>query len=202
MRAWKITTRISGVLALTMLVGILGGGFLYQRLRSVASSYERLFDHNVQDQDLSRVMQLTFKKQVQEWKDLLLRGQDPQALQTYSAAFHQQGASLREIAERLKRSIDDGHASRLLDEFVQAHDAMMAKYNTSLAAFTASNGTGQAAADAMVKGQDRAPTDLIHSGNRRHVAQQFSPVFNWSIGRQQCAGALVAPHGSLSCVLL
>jgi methyl-accepting chemotaxis protein/methyl-accepting chemotaxis protein-1 (serine sensor receptor) len=157
----KITTRIWAILALTMLVGAAGGGFLYLRLQSVASSYEVLFDRNVRDQDLSRVMQLTFKKEVQEWKDLLLRGQDPQALQKYSEAFHQQAGLVREVAGRLKASIDDQRAVALLAQFMEAHDAMLAKYDTSLAAFAASNGAGQAAADAMVKGQDRAPTDLI-----------------------------------------
>ena len=60
METWKINTRIWGILALTMLVGASGGGFLYLRLQSVASSYEILFDRDVRDQDLSRVMQLTF----------------------------------------------------------------------------------------------------------------------------------------------
>src|ERR1017187_5415370 len=174
METWKINTRIWGILALTMLVGASGGGFLYLRLQSVASSYEILFDRDVGDQDLSRVMQLTFKKQVQEWKDVLLRGQDPQALQKYSAAFHQQGASVREVAGRLKGSIRDERAIGLLEQFMLAHDAMMTKYDASLAAFTASGGVGRAAADALVKGQDRAPTDLIDqvvdSLSRRTVA--------------------------------
>ena len=60
MGTWKINTRIWGILALTMLVGGCGGGFLYLRLQKVASSYEILFDRDVRDQDLSRVMQLTF----------------------------------------------------------------------------------------------------------------------------------------------
>ena len=68
---------------------------------------------------------------------------------------------VKQTAERLKGSISDDRAIGLLGEFVTAHDAMMVKYDASLAAFAASNGTGQAAADAMVKGQDRAPTDLI-----------------------------------------
>jgi methyl-accepting chemotaxis protein len=195
MKAWKITARIWGVLALTMLVGASGGGFLYLRLQSVASSYERLFDRNVQDQDLSRVMQLTFKKEVQEWKDLLLRGQDPQAFQRYSTAFHQQVASVREIAGRLKGSIDDDRAIGLLGQFMQANDAMIAKYDASMAAFAASNGAGQAAADAMVKGQDRAPTDLIDQiveSLSKHTASQRQAIANslWMFGLALCFAML------------
>jgi methyl-accepting chemotaxis protein len=161
MTNWKITSRIWGILGLTLLIGALSAGFLYVRLNAVVSAYERLFDQNVRDQDLSRVMQVTFKKQVQEWKDTLLRGKDPEALRKYSGAFHQESDVIRAIAQRLKNSIDDDHARQLLDQFLNAHQVMMVKYDAALAAFTASGGTEQAAADSMVKGQDRAPTDLI-----------------------------------------
>ncbi len=161
MTNWKITTRIWGILGLTLLTGALSAGFLYIRLNTVVSAYERLFDHNVRDEDQSRVMQVTFKKQVQEWKDTLLRGHDPEALKKYGGAFHQESDAIREIAQRLKSSIDDDHARQLLDQFVDAHQVMMSKYDAALAAFGASGGAEQAAADAMVKGQDRAPTDFI-----------------------------------------
>lgn len=161
MQRWKITSRIWGVIVLTLLTGASSAGFLYLRLNTVASAYERLFDKNVQDQDLSRVMQVTFKKQVQEWKDTLLRGHDPSALQKYSGAFHQESDAIHEIAGRLKDSMDDDRARLLLDRFTEAHQAMMTRYDTALAAFAASGGMDVAAADAMVKGQDRAPTDLI-----------------------------------------
>jgi methyl-accepting chemotaxis protein len=205
MRAWKITTKIWGILGLTMLVGAAGGGFLFLRLQNIVGAYERLFDQNVRDQDLSRVMQLTFKKQVQEWKDVLLRGQDPQALQKYSTAFHQDAALVKETAVRLKASITDDHAIGLLGEFVVAHDAMMGKYDASLAAFAASNGTGQAAADAMVKGQDRAPTDLIDQvveSLSRHTASKRQAITNslWVFGL--AIGLALAAVGTLSAIVL
>jgi methyl-accepting chemotaxis protein/methyl-accepting chemotaxis protein-1 (serine sensor receptor) len=142
-------------------MGALASGFLVIRLNSVVASYERLFDRNVRDQDLSRVMQVTFKKQVQEWKDTLLRGRDTEALKKYSGSFHQESDVIRDIAQRLKSTMDDEHSMQLLDRFMLAHQEMMGRYDAALAAFVASGGADQAAADAMVKGQDRAPTDLI-----------------------------------------
>ena len=161
MKTWKITTRIWAVLAMGVMVGIGAAGFLFQRLETVASSYERLFDRNVKEQDQARVLQVTFKKQVQEWKDMLLRGKDPASLKNYGNAFHQEAAVVRELADGLKHTIDDEKAVQLLDRFVEAHQAMMTKYDAAIAVFAASKGSKQAAADAMVKGQDRAPTDLV-----------------------------------------
>jgi methyl-accepting chemotaxis protein-1 (serine sensor receptor) len=149
------------MLALTLLVGAGAAGVLDMRLNTVVAAYETLFDRNVRAQDLSRVMQVTFKKQVQEWKDTLLRGRDPEALRKYSGAFQQESVVIQEIAGRLKAAIDDAEARQLLDQFRDAHQAMMTRYDAALAGFAASGGRDQAAADAMVKGQDRAPTDLI-----------------------------------------
>ena len=44
---WRITSRITGILALAILLGAAAGGFLYVRLRVVAAAYETLFDHDV-----------------------------------------------------------------------------------------------------------------------------------------------------------
>ena len=158
---WKITTRIWAILALSAGVGVFAGAFLYLRLQNVVSAYEELFDRDVRNQDVSRVMQLNFKKQVQEWKDILLRGHDPDALRSYSGAFHAQAQSVREAAAGLDRGMPDGRAKRLVRQFMDAHQTMMTRYDAALAAFAASGGADQAAADAMVKGQDRAPTDLV-----------------------------------------
>ena len=161
MASWRITTRIWGILLLGLLTGALSAGFLYLRLNAVVSAYEQVFDQKVRDQDMARVMQVTFKKQVQEWKDTLLRGHDPAALKKYSTAFHQESEAIGKIAHQLESSIDDEHARQLLSQFETAHGQMMTKYDAALAMFAASGGAEQAAADAMVKGQDRAPTDLI-----------------------------------------
>jgi methyl-accepting chemotaxis protein/methyl-accepting chemotaxis protein-1 (serine sensor receptor) len=159
------------MIALSVFVGVSSGGFLFYRLESIVASYERLFTHDVHDQDLARQMQVTFKKQVQEWKDMLLRGRDPAMLAKYSAAFEKESGNVRQLGALLKQSIDSDRARVMADQFTQAHEAMSVTYRRAQQAFAASKGTAQARADAMVKGQDRAPTDLIDKLVATLVAQ-------------------------------
>jgi methyl-accepting chemotaxis protein len=205
MKHWTIPFKIWCILTLALLAGASGGGFLYHRLRSVASAYETLFDRDVHDQDLSRVMQLTFKKQVQEWKDLLLRGRDPDALRKYDAAFHAQADSVREIGARLKGVIADDRAVEILGQFIRAHGEMMVKYDAAMAAFTASGGVEQAAADALVKGQDRAPTDLVDQlvttlSERTKARRAAITNSLWMFGMALCFG--VALVGTVSAIVV
>jgi methyl-accepting chemotaxis protein/methyl-accepting chemotaxis protein-1 (serine sensor receptor) len=160
---WTIARRIQAILGLSVLLGGSACGFLFYRLQTTAASYEALLGHDERDRDLARVMQVTFKKQVQEWKDLLLRGRDPENLRQYTLAFHKESANVLEIAAQLRKSIDDDRAGDLLDRFVRAHEAMSVSYGAALDVFAASQGAAQAQADAMVRGQDRAPTDLVDS---------------------------------------
>jgi methyl-accepting chemotaxis protein len=179
-------------LSLSVLVGVASGGFLFYRLESIVASYERLFTHDVQDQDAARQMQVTFKKQVQEWKDMLLRGHDPARLAKYSANFEKESGGVRKLAAQLQQSIQSDGARALMDQFIQAHEAMSATYSRAQQVFAQSKGTAQAKADAMVSGQDRAPTDLIDQLVTTLVAQteERRTAISNSLWKFGCASGL------------
>lgn len=132
-------------------------GFLLYRLNSVSGAYAGV----MRDEDAARVLQVTFKKQVQEWKDTLLRGSDAAALQQHSSAFHEQEKAVAWQAAQLRAALDASEARGLVQQFASAHQNLSEKYAAALKLFEDSQGRNSQAADALVRGQDRAPTDLI-----------------------------------------
>ena len=110
MREWTILSKIWAVLTLSVVVGAASSGFLFLRLENVVGAYEELFDKDVSNQARARVMQVTFKKQVQEWKDLLLRGKAEDARKNYADAFHKDAENVRALAVELRAGIVEPEA--------------------------------------------------------------------------------------------
>jgi methyl-accepting chemotaxis protein/methyl-accepting chemotaxis protein-1 (serine sensor receptor) len=159
-----ISAKIWLVVALCLAPGGCAIAILTYELKATSADYEatlRALQERSRQQDAARVMQVTFKKQVQEWKDTLLRGYNPDDLAKYSRQFHADAAQVAEIGGALQSSITDADARQPVQEFLRAHAAMGEKYGDALRAFTAAKGTKPRDADQMVKGQDRAPTALI-----------------------------------------
>jgi methyl-accepting chemotaxis protein/methyl-accepting chemotaxis protein-1 (serine sensor receptor) len=149
------------LLSAIVVVGLGSSGWLMYSLHSNVTLYDRIFATEVAQQDEARVIQVTFKKQVQEWKNILLRGSDYEAYQKYSKGFHDEETLARELSAKLQKDLTDAEGSKIIGEFIAAHDAMKAGYAKAEAAFAETQGTKPAEADKLVKGQDRAPTDLI-----------------------------------------
>jgi len=110
-----------------------------------------------------------FKKQVQEWKDTLLRGKKPEAFEKYWGNFQQRESDVRDQAERLSRNIPDPESAQLLTEFLSAHRNMGDAYRRALQEFKAHD-FDSAVGDAAVAGIDRAPTELLTKAKDRLVA--------------------------------
>jgi methyl-accepting chemotaxis protein len=158
----KLSARLFALVGVVLLAGGGGAAWLLWTLNATSATYDRLLkDDEVQHQDRARVMQVTFKTQVQEWKNVLLRGSDPKQLAKYRDGFTKSEKEVATVAAELRSVVKDAEALQTIDGFIAAHKSMGAKYATALEHFAASSGLDSKGADEIVKGQDRAPTELI-----------------------------------------
>ena len=176
-------------------VVILFGGLataLLGQISAVSRGYDGLIDGSSRQADRARVAQVDFKKQVQEWKNILLRGQAPADLAKYTKQFHEAEATVRAQAQALAENLDDEAARGLIGQFLTAHQTMGSKYQRGLDYFTATSGDFKGA-DKLVRGQDRAPTDLFDKVVARLDAQVAEAVATQK--------AMAARNGRLALVM-
>jgi methyl-accepting chemotaxis protein len=135
--------------------------YLMFTLTGTGAEYSSLLRNQVRQADSARLMQVTFKKQVQAWKDVLLRGHDPENLKKYSEEFHAAGAKVNELGRSLEAQVSDADVRAQLQNFISAYAAVGSRYDAALAVFVQANGLNAQEVDKMVKGQDRVATDLV-----------------------------------------
>src|SRR6202167_4985641 len=149
------------------------------------------------------VIETNFKKQVQEWKDTLLRGKKAEALDKHWAAFQQRESDVRSAAERMKAGVADREAAQLIGQFAAAHKERGEAYRRGLATFR-ERGFDSAAGDAAVAGIDRAPTELLGKAKERFIAvadqdarlasegaHQTGWMVTWLLAFSAVAGAVI-----------
>lgn len=150
---------IMGVMVLaTGLYGLVGVAESNRRTaESVAAA--RLLVHAV---DQARLAQVNFKKQVQEWKNILLRGQERELYDKHLAAFESQERLVRDDLQDLK-----GVMGRMrlpagaVDGLAATHAELGRKYREALKGYDRAKPVSGAAVDRAVRGIDRDATDRI-----------------------------------------
>ncbi|WP_242890550.1 methyl-accepting chemotaxis protein [Stenotrophomonas maltophilia] len=99
-------------------------------------------------------LQREFRGQVQEWKNVLLRGHDDALRQRHLDAFDNEGRLVERLAKGLVTS-PDARTRELAQAFVGLHAQLQQDYHAALQAFAAA-GYDPAAGDTLVRGKDRA----------------------------------------------
>lgn len=100
---------------------------------------------------------VAFKVQIQEFKNVLIRGHNPEAMAKYSKAFVTEGEKVQAklaAAIAIAKKTDDGTADKL-EQLAQAHRTMTAAYMEGIKAFDPTDTETYKKIDAMVKGKDR-----------------------------------------------
>jgi hypothetical protein len=154
--------------------------------------------------DTARAAEVSFKKQVQEWKNILLRGADPADLARYREAFEEEQRRVDVRLESLfahNGRVDVERIAALLEE----HRRLAARYAEALAAFEPTAPAGAARVDRSVRGLDRPFTeslealvaeidrrvDAMRAAGRAADAERYRILRNLSIAVSGVGAALV-----------
>ncbi|MDV2077225.1 methyl-accepting chemotaxis protein [Marinobacter xestospongiae] len=103
---------------------------------------------------------ITFKTQVQEWKNVLIRGSDPDQLKKYWGRFQEREGDIQQLLDDLIPRLQNPEAISLMQQFQRAHRSMGEAYREGYQAFIAAN-MAVSAGDQAVQGIDREPARLI-----------------------------------------
>ena len=152
---------ISGTGTLLLL---LASGYGIFSAQHTLEQYKHFSAHDLRiDREISGIT-VDFKIQVQEWKNILLRGHDPQQLEKYWGRFEQREASIQQALKKLLPKIDDQATRDKLSQFLREHENLGASYRKGLAAYQAAEFEPRVG-DKAVSGIDRAPTQLLDEAN-------------------------------------
>ncbi len=157
----RISIRLYLIIGLSSAFVLSAVGALLYRIQVHNKDWGGIFEHQIRQQQTARVIQVEFKKQVQMWKDVLLRGYNAADLETSKAEMAGHAATVQKLARELRHQVAEPGIRALVDEFSRSHAVYTDGIGVALKDFERLQGKDHRAADKMVKGTDRPPTDKI-----------------------------------------
>ncbi|CAI8878410.1 Methyl-accepting chemotaxis protein CtpH [Pseudomonas sp. IT-196MI5] len=171
----QILALLSGSLLAMLLIALA----CFHFLSSGVQSYANLIEGPLHTSQLIDEANLQFKVQVQEWKNVLLRGKQPADLSKYWGQFEDRQRDVQNILGELaaQKGIEPPLKSRI-ERLRDEHRQLGAGYQKGRDAFVAAGGD-PTAGDAAVKGVDRAASDQMSelvSELRKQGAEQSTLI--------------------------
>ena len=105
---------------------------------------------------------ISFKTQVQEWKNILLRGNDPDQFIKYAEGFNKEEKIVQgHLSAAMELRRDDKATVEAIKELQQEHAELGAQYREALQNFDQENPETGKAVDKQVSGMDRDTSQLM-----------------------------------------
>ena len=140
--------------------------FSYQQVSKLNTALNESIERHallVEAIDKARGAQVRFKTQVQEWKNILLRGRDPEAFAKHLKGFDEQEKLVFERLKQVQVATQKlGIAERLkVDAVVTTFTPLGQAYREALKQYDRNAADPSGATDKLVRGMDREPTKAI-----------------------------------------
>lgn len=154
----KLVLSLSIVLAFNLAVGL----YAFQTYGQASKSAEQVSRWANQIVITSLSAQVHFKKQVQEWKNVLLRGHEPELYERYLNQFYDEERNTRNALETLLPLLDKASEIKgTTQAFYQAHQKLGDQYREALSSYNQLTNNPHIVVDQLVRGIDRKPADLL-----------------------------------------
>ncbi|WLH34357.1 methyl-accepting chemotaxis protein [Pseudomonas sp. FP2196] len=196
----QILALLSGSLLAMLLIALACFHFLSNGVQS----YSQLIAGPLHTSQLIDEANLQFKVQVQEWKNVLLRGKQPADLAKYWGQFEDRQRDVQNILGELasQKGIEPSLKNRI-DRLRDEHRQLGAAYQKGRDAYVAA-GADPAAGDLAVKGVDRATSEQMSElvTELRKQGTEQSALISAEADRTVLLGTLVMLASSLLIGLL
>ncbi len=185
---WKI------VFGFSILLIVMLGLSIYNMMmfNTTMTRYSNVLIRNQRLINDIRTVQVNFKRQVQEWKNILLRGHTPQDFETYTAAFQKKYTQVQNDVSAIPNQDISPEILAILKEFITEHQTLQQGYVRGLQLLKTGNEYRYQEADHLVRGLDRPPTELLdrlvdrvieETAHRTQMLQQQGHLArNFSVG--------------------
>lgn len=158
----SIQSRLTVIFVLGLLITSGLAGFIILKYENLMNSSSRLSENTHRIQNSALKAQVHFKTQVQEWKNILLRGYDEKLYKKYVSSFILYEKKTRdEVNNLLKLSHDYPELKKDALQFIAEHKKLGMRYREALPVYRLSEHNPHITTDKYVRGIDRNPIKLL-----------------------------------------
>lgn len=151
-KIYLLTGGLIALLALTIVAAYVVGSSVINDLSNAATTGAQA----TRLVDTARESQVSFQRQVQEWKNILLRGRSVEDYDRYLAQFNAQNEIVTKQLTRVNEEMRTaGLDLSLLDSIKATHSSLMPKYISALKLYDRANENSYHLVDTAVRGIDR-----------------------------------------------
>ena len=196
---FKVLLIVGTAMVFTLAVSILALHRLYASIEDL----DRISREDFASQQLIVKAEAQFKQQVQEWKNVLLRGRDPDRLERHWKGFEAKEREVTDTAKEARAGTPHEDVRGLMQKFMEQHKAAGERYRKGLEAYKAA-GNDPYAGDKAVEGIDRDITATLDDATAKaeehgailvnSAVRGADKVYKFGIGALAVAiaGALIA----------
>lgn len=161
MKSTSIKTLVVGIMALAVAILTLTSVSAIISLRNDLREYDGVVNIEIRSAQITDKMNIEFKRQVQEWKNVLIRGSDDDQRNKYWGRFQEQEDKIQALGDQLLPLIQDKpEFADMARDFLASHVTMGQAYRTGFNDFVDAD-YNHTAGDKAVSGIDREPSALL-----------------------------------------
>lgn len=161
MNSWSLKTKLIALVVVTLSLSVLSNLGLQAWINRTSLAIIKRGGDNLETMSQLKKIQVTFAKEVQEWKNLLIRGHDLKDREKYSAAFQESAEKVLHLSEALKDKLESPEHQKDMSEFIVQQRALLNIYSASRDKHMNTTTFDPQASDKELRGKDRQVTESL-----------------------------------------